>query len=117
MAVLANGNTLVRTITVDGRTAGHIAHFMQSGAPSISYWLGRDYWGQGIATRAVGVFLVLVEARPLYARAAKDNAASLRVLTKIGFSIVGEDRAFAEARGCEVEEFILMLEGPPRSTG
>jgi RimJ/RimL family protein N-acetyltransferase len=50
-----------------------------------------------------------VAVRPLFARVAKDNQASLRVLEKNGFGKVGEDHGFAAARGCEVDEWILSL--------
>jgi RimJ/RimL family protein N-acetyltransferase len=63
----------------------------------------------GIATKALAVFLSAVKARPLYARAAKDNIASLRVLEKCGFTITGYERGFANARGEEVEEVVLEL--------
>ena len=46
---------------------------------------------------------------PLYARVAKDNAASIRVLDKCGFKLHDEDRGFANARGEEIEEYILIL--------
>lgn len=46
---------------------------------------------------------------PIYMRATKDNAASLRIREKCGFAITGEDRGIANARGEEVEEFILEL--------
>ena len=45
--------------------------------------------------------------RPLHARAASDNAASLRVLAKAGFVPVGREVSFAPARGAEIEETIL----------
>lgn len=50
-----------------------------------------------------------MKGRPLYARAAKDNVASIRVLEKCGFRISGYERAFANARGEEIEEAILEL--------
>lgn len=40
---------------------------------------------------------------------AKDNLASLRVLEKCGFAISGEQKGFANARGKDVEEYILEL--------
>jgi hypothetical protein len=52
-----------------------------------------------------------VKTRPLYARAARDNFASLRVLEKCGFWIVGYERGFACARGEEIEEVVLELTG------
>lgn len=48
--------------------------------------------------------------RPLYARVVKDNLASQRVLQKCGFTICGENKGFANARGKEVEEFIMRLQ-------
>ena len=55
------------------------------------------------------MFLDDLKSRPLYARATKDNVASLRVLEKCGFTICGDDKAFANARGEEIEEAILEL--------
>ena len=75
----------------------------------LGYTLHHKYWGQGIATQALSAFLEQVKARPLYARAVKDNLASIRVLEKCGFKIIGEDKGFANARGAEVEEFVLAL--------
>ena len=44
----------------------------------------------GIATRALEEFLRLEATRLLYGGAARDNVASIRVLTKCGFVVVGE---------------------------
>ena len=49
----------------------------------------------------------LVPARPLYARAASDNAGSLRMLKKAGFQAVGTERSFRPARKTEIKETIL----------
>src|SRR4029453_19193159 len=75
-----------------------------------TYWIGREFWGRGIATQALAVLLSAVKTRPLYARAAKDNIASLRVLEKCGFTITGYERGFANARGEEIEEVVLELQ-------
>jgi RimJ/RimL family protein N-acetyltransferase len=107
--ILADETTINRTVELEGHVAGHIAKHEGFGVPEISYWIGRDYWGRGIATRALVDFLGLITVRPLYARAAADNAASIRVLEKCGFKLSGRDRAFANARGAEIEEFIYML--------
>jgi RimJ/RimL family protein N-acetyltransferase len=48
-------------------------------------------------------------ARPLVARAAADNVASLRVLEKCGFVRVGADGGFSNARGEDVDEIIFRL--------
>jgi len=99
----------IRTILFEGRVAGHIAKFERCGDPEVTYWIGREFWGKGIAAEALAVFLVEVKVRPLYARAAKDNVASIRVLEKRGFMVCGQDRDFANARGEEIEEVVLKL--------
>ena len=78
------------TILLEGQVAGSIVSFAQSGKLQVGYWIGRSYWGQGIATKALSAFLGHVKARPLYAHVAKHNIASLRVLEKCGFTICGE---------------------------
>jgi RimJ/RimL family protein N-acetyltransferase len=108
--ILADDSITKKTILFEEQVAGHIvAGFEQFGKPSVSYWLGRAFWGRGIATRALSALLTLVETRPLYARAARDNVGSIRVLEKCGFTRCGEDKGYASARGAEVEEVILIL--------
>ena len=100
----------VRTILFDGAVAGHVASFVMAGELEVAYWIGRDFWGKNIATRALARFLnEVTTARPIHARVATDNVASLRVLEKCGFTITGEERGFANARGEEIEEFVLRL--------
>ncbi len=108
--ILADDSIIKKTILYDDQVAGHILSFEQFGKPSVSYWIGRAYWGKGIATRALSAFLKVLKARPLYARTAKENIASLRVLEKCGFKISGEDRGHSNVRGEQVEEFILKLD-------
>ena len=112
--ILADDTIIKKTIIVDGQVAGNIVSFEQSGEREVGYWLGKEYWGRGIATKALAAFLDHVHVRPLYAHAAKDNRASIRVLEKCGFRVVGEDRGFANARGEEIEELILRLDGNDR---
>jgi RimJ/RimL family protein N-acetyltransferase len=104
----------IKTILFEGHVTGHIASFDQSGKREITYWIGKEYWGKGIATKALSEFLDHERARPLYARAAKDNVASLRVLEKCDFTICGHDKGFAYGRGEEIEEYILKLRADAR---
>jgi RimJ/RimL family protein N-acetyltransferase len=90
--------------------AGNIVGFEQSGRSKVGYWIGKNYWGKGIATKALSQFLGHVKTRPLYAHVAKHNVASIRVLEKCGFTICGEDKDRSSAGGEEVEEFIFRLE-------
>ncbi len=55
----------------------------------IGYWLGRSYWGRGVGSRALALFLRREAVRPLYADPFKDNTASVRLLEKHGFQRVG----------------------------
>jgi len=98
-----------KTILFGGRVIGSIAQFEWLGKPNVTYWIGREYWGRGFATQALSQFLRDVKTRPLYASAAKDNLASIRVLQKCGFAITGSPKAFANARGEEIEEVTLEL--------
>jgi RimJ/RimL family protein N-acetyltransferase len=109
--ILAEETTTNKTILYDGQVAGSVACYVaRPGEPEVTYWLGKPYWGKGIATAALAALLTQVAARPIYARAAKDNRGSLCVLEKCGFTIIGEDRGFANARGTEVEEYMLRLD-------
>jgi RimJ/RimL family protein N-acetyltransferase len=99
----------LRAVTLDGALAGTIASFVACGDTEVTYWLHRPVWGRGIGSRALRLFLEQVRDRPLYARAAADNAGSLRVLAKAGFRVVGEETAYATARGREITEKVLRL--------
>ena len=83
--LINNPEVCIRTIEWQGETAGHVASFTMEGDREITYWIGRDYWGRGLATKALRLFLNVETERPLHARAAADNPASLRVLVKCGF--------------------------------
>ena len=108
--ILGDDTITIKTILFKGHVAGHILCHAWFGTLEVSYWIGKDFWGRGIATRALAEFLGDLKVRPLYARAAKDNVASIRVLKKCGFTISGEDKEFSNARGQEVEEYILELQ-------
>lgn len=107
--IMGDASIIKKTILYDGQVAGSISSFLFFGEVTVGYWLGKEFWGKGIATQALTQFIRDISARPLYARVAKDNLASQRVLQKCGFIIAGEDKGFANARGAETEEFILLL--------
>ncbi len=108
--VLANPSNLARTIVRDGEVVGNIGAWTDAGTGErlVGYWIGREYWGQGIASAAVGSFLGVEVTRPLNARVAKHNPASVRVLEKNGFIVVGEE-SFTEPDGPAVVELVLRL--------
>ncbi|GAA4338369.1 GNAT family N-acetyltransferase [Streptomyces venetus] len=102
---------VVRTVLADGDVVGSAAVYGVAGEREVTYWVDRAYWGKGIATAALRALLTEVPERPLYARAATDNAGSLRVLEKCGFRAVASARGYANARGAEIDETVLILEG------
>jgi RimJ/RimL family protein N-acetyltransferase len=106
----ADETVLTRVIVVDDEVAGTIGSWGDSGEREVTYWIGRSYWGKGIATDALNAFLAGDQSRPLHARVASDNVASHRVLEKCGFRVVATERGFADARSGEIEEFVLRLE-------
>ncbi len=108
--ILSDPTVIIRTIVKEGLVAGSVLSYETEGKPEVSYWLGRAFWGQGVATAALTHFLAEVnQKRPIYARVAKDNLGSQRVLDKCGFVVIGADKGFANARQLEVEELILKL--------
>lgn len=108
--VLADDGVLIRTILYEEMVAGYVLTHGWFGEPEVSYWLGRAFWGKGVATQALTQFLAVQTTRPLHARVVKDNIGSRRVLEKCGFVIVGEDTGYAHGRHAEVEERILRLD-------
>jgi RimJ/RimL family protein N-acetyltransferase len=107
--ILDDEAVVAKAVVVDGRVAGNVLSWDQSGHREIGYWIGREFWGRGVATGALSAFLGQVTSRPLYAHVAKHNVASIRVLEKCGFVVSGEDTS--TVLGEEAEEFIMRLDG------
>lgn len=110
-ARIRSSSDVLRTILADGDVVGSAAVYGEPGEREVTYWVDRAYWGRGIATAALRGLLAEVPERPLYARAAADNEGSLRVLAKCGFRVTARARGFANARGEEIDELVLHLEG------
>ena len=106
--VLGNATAITRTIVAGGEVAGYIGSWNADGARLVGYWLGRAYWGRGVATRALAAFLSVVRERPLRAHVAKHNVASLRVLEKCGFRVDHEERIDHSAGA--IEELVLVID-------
>lgn len=107
--IMQDESIILKTILFEGQVAGNVLCFEIFGEREVGYWLGREFWGKGIATQALTEFLAQVQMRPLYAHVAKHNAASRRVLENCGFVNSGEDKDGLNEHGEEVEEFILKL--------
>ncbi|MEU3944785.1 GNAT family N-acetyltransferase [Streptomyces sp. NPDC029526] len=107
--IRASDQVDVRTVLGDGDVLGSAAVYGEPGEREVTYWIDRAYWGRGIATAALRALLAEVDERPLFARVAADNAASLRVLRKCGFEVSARATGYAPARGAEIEELVLTL--------
>ena len=106
--VLGSAEAAKQTIVVNGAVAGHIGSWAQGSERLVGYWIGKEYWGQGVATAALAEFVATHEtARPLRAFVATTNAGSVRVLEKCGFRRVGEPHVGEDG----VEELVMEL-GP-----
>ena len=108
--ILGDAHVTTKTILFDGQVAGNIGSWEREGRREVGYWIVQDHWGKGVATKALSAFLGHVGVRPLFAHVAKHNIASLRVLEKCGFRVVGEERAGSGQVDDEVEELILKNE-------
>jgi RimJ/RimL family protein N-acetyltransferase len=111
--IMANEDIILRTIEVDGQVAGHLVSFLIEEERQVGYWLGKEFWGKGIASESLKQFLGVVKTRPLFGRVAKHNGASRRVLEKCGFKFFGEGKYVNIAKE-EVEEFVLKLDANER---
>jgi RimJ/RimL family protein N-acetyltransferase len=87
--ILGDPTVLVRTVTADGEPAGHVVSWWKEDRRFVGYWLGRRFWGRGVATAALAGFLDLEPVRPLYADPYAGNTASIRLLEKCGFEHEG----------------------------
>jgi RimJ/RimL family protein N-acetyltransferase len=110
--VLKNRLCLKKAIVADGKVAGYVVSFYRTGTGKpkrreIGYWIGRKFWGRGLATEGLRLLLQVHATRPLYARVAKTNPASLKVALKCGFKRWKKDNYRNEA-GQLVREDILI---------
>lgn len=104
----ADGNeTFAFAITVDNIAIGSIGIFRQSNihrqTAELGYYIAEEYWGKGIMTEAVRQICEYVFSKSdmirIYAEPFAYNAASCRVLEKVGFQYEGTLRKNAVKNG------------------
>jgi RimJ/RimL family protein N-acetyltransferase len=104
------GSNIIRTIVCNGQVAGSIGSWIAEERRLLGYWIGREFWGRGVATAALAAFIAEVNERPLHAFVAKHNVGSIRVLEKCEFIPCPEhDSAIAGEDG--IHEILYMLSG------
>lgn len=107
--VLRDPNVTAKAILLGEVLVGTVSCFPNEGQTHVGYWISRDNWGKGIASRALELLLHEVTTRPLYASAATNNTASLRVLQKCGFVVENVQLSPATDRFSEREVAHLVL--------
>ena len=75
-------------VEADGALVGTVGAFDMEGEREVTYWIDRRHWGRGLATAALAQLLERESVRPIAARAAAANGASLHVLHRAGFEEV-----------------------------
>jgi RimJ/RimL family protein N-acetyltransferase len=110
--LLKDPGAIVRTIDLEGRVAGNIGSWDQQGARLVGFWVGREFWGAGVASAALRAFLDVETRRPLRAFVAVHNGGSLRVLEKCGFVRIGVEHGASPGLP-PVDEVVLELAGAP----
>lgn len=104
-------------ITVNDLPAGVIGVVLRDDvercSAEIGYWLGEEYWGRGIATRALAGFTPFAFSayalERLYALPLASNTASCRVLEKAGYRLEGRMRRSAIKDGLVQDQFLYAI--------
>jgi RimJ/RimL family protein N-acetyltransferase len=108
--ILRDPSVMALAVTEGCEVLGYVASFDDEGLRLIGYWIGRQHWGRGIGRSAVSLFLERESTRPLHAHVARTNLASIRILERCDFRVVGTASAAAATGGVEVEELIFRLD-------
>ena len=106
--IRSDRSNIIRAIVCDGQVVGNIGSWIAGDRRLIGYWIGREFWGRGVATAAVAAFIAEVKERPLHAFVAAHNVGSIRVLEKCEFApSLGHDSSIAGEDG--IHELLYML--------
>jgi RimJ/RimL family protein N-acetyltransferase len=107
--LLGDQTVVAMTVLVDNCVAGHVGSWKQDGQKMVGYWIGKEYWGMGVATKMLSMFLRNVDDRPLYAHVAKHNFASIRVLEKCGFAFCEKSTVALDESADGIEELVYVI--------
>lgn len=107
--LLYNPTVNMQTIVVDSNVVGTVTKFEINDEAEVAFWIDKPFWGQGIATKALKMFLDIETKRPIWGHTAFDNIGSQKILEQCGFVKTGTEKSFASARQAEIEEFIYKL--------
>ncbi|WP_250029421.1 GNAT family N-acetyltransferase [Paractinoplanes maris] len=108
--ILGDPDVSARTVLAGGEIAGNVVSWWQGEHREVGYWLGQAFWGRGVGTRAVTLYLDVEPVRPLTATADVGNTASIRLLERCGFTAV------ETVRQADVAFVVLELRSAPAPT-
>jgi len=93
---ILSDHTLYARAVLDSRTREYIGHIFISdiqSVPELGYIFDKAYWGEGIASEAVGAFFNKVlrdlSLHSVKATSSVDHPSSIRILEKLGFEKKG----------------------------
>ena len=108
--LLADDSLVKRTIVDAGAVAGNIGCWEQDGRLLVGYWVGREFWGRGLATAALSELVGEIPERPFHAWVVSSNVGSIRVLEKCGFVEVERHAERNEHSAELIEEILYRLD-------
>lgn len=119
------GGNINFAITLDGAPIGGIGLTFgtgpRRGTATAGYWLGRPYWGQGLATEALRALTNFAIAElglvRLWALVMAPNLASARVLEKAGYVREATLRSAIVDREGNVHDEIIFVRLPALTSG
>jgi ribosomal-protein-alanine N-acetyltransferase len=80
----------------------------------LGYWLDESEWGRGYATEAARAVMAFsfgpLDLTCLTSGHSADNPNSGRILTKLGFTRVGQARLWSKPRGAEIDQLKYELQ-------
>jgi RimJ/RimL family protein N-acetyltransferase len=105
------------TVIKDGTVIGCAdVDEVRDGWGELGYWLDEAFWGAGLASEAAAAVrdfaFRALKLEGLGSGHAADNPASGRVLRKLGFTHVGNERRWSKPRSAEIEQRLYRLERP-----
>lgn len=97
-------------VYLDGTLVGEAGCFRtKTNHIEIGYLVGKDWWGQGLATRIIPKIIARIVASgykgPIVGTVFQDNPASQKVIERCGFVKTGEGRYPSKGRGENVHAF------------
>ncbi|KQM83883.1 hypothetical protein ASE68_12320 [Agromyces sp. Leaf222] len=98
-----------RTIRADGEIVGQVARWLDRGDAFVACRVDGTRRDDGIAGRALRLYLEVLDERPVRTRVAPDDDACIRVLERLGFEPDSGRPGGTTATGAPVDELVFLL--------